>query len=676
MHVDPQLGHDRGQAPLQLQTPSRPTSKNKKADHTSDGKARLRKACDSCSVRKVKCDESGPPCKACVALDLPCTFNRQSKRRGPPNRHAETVKKGRFDSPPASGIPAMSQPSSPTHAAQALASFAQQQVLLAETICPWPILQALIDDYFTYIHPLIPVPHKPSFMEALSRREDLTNPTFLALLASMVGCLVASFPRSPRQHFRTHHMEHSCPSSIALLNRCHQVTIQAQGQSNFNNGSNCLDGRLSIHDAIIKYLQGVTAVHAHGRNANTFFFHECKTILDAIGVLECDSEKTWLQHTRMAANGGSLEAPHPEAVDYVLQELGKRTFWALFVSVRSLHQGGVKPSTLTIAPATASYHYPPLPLEVDDDYLTPTTVFPQPTGVVSELTGFNANVRTFIPCSDLATMEFMNGVDTVFDWIQQRQSMVESLQAVKQACEGLPTELSVNLQTPQAQHYNSTNTSPTAQLSRLQELNFYAGGGGFDDRPIDYGRVDERQRIQYANQKANIYLNQLGSRAFLVEKYFILSELSRFQPNGNESSDALPASLSTTNPSTSITDTIEQDMLNDRENIIRSFMLVLSSINQMNMAPTGTNCINIARQIASTLMYKPQSRKGPLASKAEDYLRGFSEILLKLERVDPQLESSVIEGSEDDDEMQSRLWAEMSQYQERFVQHGGFFQDL
>ncbi|KAL8817709.1 MAG: hypothetical protein Q9191_008095 [Dirinaria sp. TL-2023a] len=147
-------------------------------------KARLRKACDGCSLRKVKCDEN-TPCKPCHDLGIECRFERPSKRRGPPNRHAEALKRQKMDS----GMPGQAGSTSPTHAAQALASFAQTPFYKQnmETIAPLPIVEALIQDYFTYLHPLIPVPHEPSFREALSQREDNTNPTFLALLTSMTA---------------------------------------------------------------------------------------------------------------------------------------------------------------------------------------------------------------------------------------------------------------------------------------------------------------------------------------------------------------------------------------------------------------------------------------------------------------------------------------------------------
>ena len=132
---------------------------------TSAVKPRLRKACDACSLRKVKveskqwdfnprlaadtppqCDES-QPCRPCASLNLECKFERPSKRRGPPNKHAETLKRQRLDPSGQSG------PSSPTHAAETLASFAQQQVLSIESIAHPSILYPLIDEYFSYVHP-------------------------------------------------------------------------------------------------------------------------------------------------------------------------------------------------------------------------------------------------------------------------------------------------------------------------------------------------------------------------------------------------------------------------------------------------------------------------------------------------------------------------------------------
>ena len=53
---------------------------------------RLRRACDMCSMRKVKCGDTNIPCRPCRELGVDCTYERETKRRGPPNRHAEAAK--------------------------------------------------------------------------------------------------------------------------------------------------------------------------------------------------------------------------------------------------------------------------------------------------------------------------------------------------------------------------------------------------------------------------------------------------------------------------------------------------------------------------------------------------------------------------------------------------------
>ncbi|KAI6790360.1 hypothetical protein KC361_g7964 [Hortaea werneckii] len=94
---------------------------------------RPRKACDSCSIKKVKCDKSGPTCHACAALDKRCTFDRLiRRRRAPANSYAQAIARRRHGE--AAGSPHMSSTTvSPTHHAQgpaALSSYTSGQQLL------------------------------------------------------------------------------------------------------------------------------------------------------------------------------------------------------------------------------------------------------------------------------------------------------------------------------------------------------------------------------------------------------------------------------------------------------------------------------------------------------------------------------------------------------------------
>ena len=49
-----------------------------------------KRACDGCKIRKVKCSET-PPCTGCVAVAIPCTFNKRQNTRGPRSLRAKTI---------------------------------------------------------------------------------------------------------------------------------------------------------------------------------------------------------------------------------------------------------------------------------------------------------------------------------------------------------------------------------------------------------------------------------------------------------------------------------------------------------------------------------------------------------------------------------------------------------
>ena len=649
-NVDPQLGHSQGPPPPP------PAPKSSKEGHTGEGKARLRKACDACSQRKVKCDESGPPCKACQGLDIECTFLRPSKRRGPPNKVAQGIKRGRYDSP---GRPGRSQPSSPTHAAHTLASFSQQQALYADAICPMPILQYLIDEYFMHIHPLVPLPHEQSFRAAFERREDTTNTTFLAMLAAMVGCVVANFPRKLEQAARQTNTEHSFPTSMSLVERCHKVANEAQSVG-------YLDRAFTIHDAVTNYLLGLTGVYTFNRPSYIMYFRQCLTILTTLGAhkpnITTVQRPGGAPQARMTTNGHAFEGPQSGGVDLLMREIYRRTFWVIFVSARSLQQLGVSQWELPIPPATKSDPYPPLPVEVDDAYLTPTHFLQQPQNYVSELTAFNANVRLYTTYNDLAAMETLYGVDELVHWEQQKRVLERSLYGVKQVLEQLPSELMLHLEGLPAHPRPQKYPSPAPGLSGAQELVDYASSG-LDNRPIDWTRPGERNRVQTEIEKANIYTSQISTRLYFVEKYWTLRDADKLDRSRNPSPSLITPLLEKYTTSETHSTMTEGDMSAEREDIVKSFLALLGSMNQINVAANGASFIHKVRQIASTLLDSPHARKGSLALRAEDYLSRSLSILMQLERAPEGREAF-----EDDEQAQSRYWADLQEQQARFAQ--------
>ncbi|KAF4345907.1 sucrose utilization SUC1 [Fusarium beomiforme] len=70
-----------------------PPSTARPPKHPPSSRQKLaRRACDSCKVRKIRCSET-PPCTACEASGIECTFNRLQGTRGPRGLRPRTLDK-------------------------------------------------------------------------------------------------------------------------------------------------------------------------------------------------------------------------------------------------------------------------------------------------------------------------------------------------------------------------------------------------------------------------------------------------------------------------------------------------------------------------------------------------------------------------------------------------------
>lgn len=527
----------------------------------------------------MQCDESGPPCRSCAALEIPCTFDRPSRRRGPPNRHAEAVKRQRLEQ---DGTWSAASVLSPTEdAAHSLASLSGTQALSAESICDIHTLRVLVDDYFTYIHPLTPLPHEPTFRAAFERREDRTNRTFLALLASMIEALVASFPRRPRHLFTSEANRRLFPNAGALIDRCHQVFNEARGPG-------YLDRELSIYDAFSSYLVGLTASYLFDSNRASMYIAECVSMIRRLAVYKTSTDP-------------SMQGHPPGETDYIKQELSRRLFWLCYVSCQSMRQLGDVDGDL-LMPLSVRKDLPPLPLEVDDACIYQDHILPQPPGTVSVITGFNLNTRIFRSYSSLNTLESAFRIEGV-DWDKQKQLIDQSLHSCNAVMDGAPKELQVqSLKSPQIRY-----SSPVPQIGQYGRQHEMWTEQGDPNSGVDYSR----KAIQHEIQKANIYASQLGTRSFLVEKYWDLFELHNgnatrlnqaFSPTTNTTNAALDARLQNAfnSPTASVhsrtssrhdVEVTEQAMSLERENIVRDLATFLQSVDQIYMEPNGLSLV-------------------------------------------------------------------------------------
>lgn len=537
----------------------------------------------------MQCDESGPPCRSCASLDIPCTYNRPSKRRGPPNRHAEALKKQKIES--GLSAPAASVPSPQVGVSTATATAASNAnlqpatvALSGESICPLPTLQRLVDDFFTFIHPLIPIPHEPTFRAAFARREDVSNKRFLALLAAMIGTLVASFPRRPKLHLRTEAEKRQYPHSMALVKECHDVAIQARGPG-------YLDWSNTVDDAATSYFLGLCSGYVYNIRRCRIYLGESMTIIRVHGLHKGAQASAIMSPASASSISGSSESfasPSDSAPDLISQELGRRLFYICLVGFQTLQQLGSSDGRHYVPPETPTESYPPLPLEMDDEYIFPTHIEGQPPGIISQLTGFNANVRVFHSYNALSAWEIAFGGGEVFDWERQRKLIWECLQKTKNSLADLPPELIL-------QEGGQTTPSPSMGVT-------------WDPNTGAEELASERRRIQYEIQKANIYISQLSTRSYLVDKYWSLYEghkrlhMTTSQMPSPETTLAT-AAAGTVKPETGEPETttdadlhaqidyIGQMMREERRLVIQDLLRLLRSVCEINIEPNGASFV-------------------------------------------------------------------------------------
>lgn len=563
------------------------------------------------------------------------------KRRGPPNKHAEAakaVKRARMDTNTAS-------PGPQQHAAQALVSIAGQETATpmdAEAIAPWPVLLLLVDDFFTYIHPLIPFPHEPTFRQKLSARHDKTDRSFLALLSSMIGALVASFPRSVRSHLKASHSPEIFPTAVTMVDRCRSVALLARGCDFLSKDE------ISADDAATSYFLGLAAAYTFRLKTFKRCMAEAMIFCRELGIHR-QPDTTVLMSSASDMSVLMQDAP-PKPIDHIKDQIGKRIFWVVLVGLRSLTQLGSDIDEIPLPPPNNQQPYPDMPLEVDDQYIYADQVLPQPEGTTSLITGFNRNISVYLSMNELMGVDMCYGM-SFFEWKAQKTMLVNALHTAKVVTNDMPPELYLDLGAALAGPATSLAEEPGMQYCPPAYPNLQPSN---DVRLLYAQHPDRRRKLQYEIQKANIYASQLATRSYFVERYLNLRDAHRSQAAGGAADAG---------------DEVDGTMTEERELIIRNLLVVLTSITQRNMEPNGASLVNKIRQVASTLLHDAPERKGPLALKADEYLGKFVDILMKLEKSSTVASNEPATMTAQDEDEELRHWANLRDYQLQFAQN-------
>jgi len=509
----------------------------------------------------IQCEKIQKNCKACIAAGIPCTTKRASRPRGPPNRLAEMIKKinasdtivesCKFSSlsPTASSavlpdLPCLT-PSSvlppllPARAASSPVALLAKQAsnchdhkdlnffvdgresasLCAETIFPLDTLHALLDGFFTYLYPLCPFPHAPSFREAWVRREDIASQSFLALLASMLGAYIATFPQQAKSQMeRSSHIirDNDLTNDIEA---CRRVCVAARGVD--CTGS---DG-WEVHTAAASYFLALLHIRAERWRQGSVYLGECFTVLGSTRIHS--NEQTAYSHRslpgscvfqrRAAINTGPTEDNKFLAATggFIGDEVGRRIFWAAFADTMAHLQLGAPIASHIIPPSTLAQSHPPLPSAVDDVYIHPDRISSQPAEVLSIVTYFNTTVEVYRGYNT-ALCSASQGSPGVVHQSQdyKRHLWLEALRKSRDCCASLEFD---------EKHKKRLTMNLNAGCVERSTLQSSARPNS--PQPLVAAYTKQQRRMQHELQIARLISSQASVRLYILETLIHLEML-------------------------------------------------------------------------------------------------------------------------------------------------------
>ena len=209
--------------------------------------------------------------------------------------------------------------------------------------------------------------------------------------------------------------------------------------------------------------------------------------------------------------------------------LGKRTFWRLFMAIKSFQQIRVWFGDLFFSPKSPAEPYPPLPLEYDDTYVTPTATISPPPGILSQLVGFYWNVKM------LSSYDQLTELGDRYSWEAHMMLLQHYWLMMTHIRDGIPSKLGGRLTTaPDQEHAIPTPSGydfreSTAELARIEKAKDLAV---------------ELAKLRTSMQASNLEINHLSVYSYFVSKYWSICDACNRMHAGN--SEAVDSSFHST----------------------------------------------------------------------------------------------------------------------------------
>lgn len=432
-----------------------------------------------------------------------------------------------------------------------------------EDVAPRETILLIISLFFDFVYPLTPCIHKPSFMADLQSRREERDPLFFALVMSTVASTCVQVPRSylplERREVRK------------LAQTCHEASrhISVAGY----------DPPTSMH-VVIRYFDTV--------------YHFCEGH-------DATSHASFGEAAHIAVTLHMHEEASYEGLDPIECEIRRRVFWLLFGADKSMSILLGRPICLRDEDCTLHF-----PKEVDDEYITPNGILPQPSGKTAIISGLNYISRIFALLGEiLVRIRVDKRSPPQGHFATARLEEIRSLhQRIVTALAHAPPPLQLKKQNASQPSFAGYDSPGFTKATFAEVKDFF-------DNP-NASRANASN--PYLVMQANLYVTQQLVR-FVIEQY----------------RDELVTTMRTT-----IGEHVEPEprIQEDREAVASDLLNVLHSIPIQSIATNGPSLVHKVRFVASTLLDAVRKAETAPASaaRAHAYLWDFLSILSEIER--------------------------------------------
>jgi hypothetical protein len=147
---------------------------------------------------------------------------------------------------------------------------------LTDALCSRELLLVIINDYLTWIYPLVPVVHRPSFRSNLEQSRDLHDSDFLCLIFCICAATVGFLPKVFTKYQALAGENSSFSSRTDMINRCYTLCMEQRGPYYFDT--------VNFQKWAIAYLMQITHLQIGNHNLSRMMEVEAMQMARLLGL--------------------------------------------------------------------------------------------------------------------------------------------------------------------------------------------------------------------------------------------------------------------------------------------------------------------------------------------------------------------------------------------------------